>query len=401
MGNLSTEIKLALAVLGVCVLAAMAGARVAGEIFEGSVEDAALSTLQAAADSFAAQERAEIEKLAATLDALLANDDLRAAFVARDREKLLRIAAPLFRTMSERDRITHWYFIEPEPDRSVFLRVHRPELRGDRIERATLRRAIETRELGAGKELGKTAFALRAVRPWYDHGKLLGYMELAEEIDYFLTAMKSRTGDDYGLLVKKKYLDERAWAAVLGPRANTWNDRPDVVVVNTTTFTEGIIDFAGDVEAIPDRGEPLGEAIRGERAYVRGIFPVRDAAGRKVGGLFVLHDFTRHHGALRAGLLQSSLALLAIGVAVAGVVALLVRRLVFARLAKLRGALEAHARNASLPPSRIVELDTDDELGRLEALFRRVMFPAQPDPGAADRGAAPQPPTSDGADRNR
>ena len=377
MGNLSTEIKLAIAVLAVCIVAAVAGARVAGDIFERSVEDAAVATLQAAADTFAAQERAEIEKLAATLDALLANDELRAAFVARDREKLLAIAAPLFKTMSERDRITHWYFIEPEPAKTVFLRVHRPELLGDRVDRVTLQRAIETGELGAGKELGQTAFALRAVRPWYHQGKLLGYMELAEEIDFLLTAMKANTGDDYGLLVKKKFLDESAWARVLGPRANTWNDRPDVVVVNTTTFTDGIIDYSGDVEVIPDRGQTLGEVVRGERAYVRGIFPVRDAAGRKVGGLFVLHDFTRHHGALRAGLVQTSLALLTLGAAAAALVALLVHQLVFARLARLRLALEARAREEGLPPSRIVEHESDDELGRLEAIFRRVMSPAR------------------------
>jgi hypothetical protein len=385
MGNLSVEIKLALAVLAVCLVAAIAGAGVAGNIFEQSVEDAALATLQSAADAFAAQERGEVEKLASTLDALLANDELRAAFVARDRQKLLAIASPLFETMARRDRVTHWYFIEPE--QVVFLRVHRPELRGDKVERVTLQRAIDSRELGAGKELGQTAFALRAVRPWYHQGKLVGYMELAEEIDYFLTEMKARTGDDYGLLVKKKFLDESAWARVLGPRANTWNDRPDVVVVNTTTFTDGIIDYSGDVEGIPERGLTLGEVVRGERAFVRGIFPVRDAAGRKVGGLFVLHDFTRHHGALRAGLVQSFLALLALGTAAAGLVALLVRRLVFARLARLRLALEARAREEDLPPSRIVELESDDELGRLEALFRRVMFPARP---RAEHGGAPE-----------
>ena len=377
MGNLSTEIKLAIAVLAVCVVAAVVSARVAGGIFERSVEDAAVATLQAAADTFAAQERAEIEKLAATLDALLANDELRAAFVGRNREKLLELAGPLFKTMTERDRITHWYFIEPEPDRTVFLRVHRPDLRGDRVERATLRRAIETRELGAGKELGKTAFALRAVRPWFHQGKLIGYMELAEEIDFFLTAMKARTGDDYGLLVKKKYLDEKKWASVLGPRANTWNDRPDVVVVNTTTFTEGIIDFDGDVEGIPDRGEPLGEAVRGERAYVRGIFPVRDAAGRKVGGLFVLHDFTRHHAAMAAARIQSFLAFVTLAFACTALVALAVRLVVFRRLGRLRRDLEARAEDAGLPPGRVVQLESEDEIGRLEALFRRVLFPSR------------------------
>jgi hypothetical protein len=390
MGSLSVEIKLGIAVLAACLLAAVAGARVTGGIFEQNMEDAALATLQGAAEAFASQERSEVEKLAATLDVLLANDELRGAFVARDRARLLAAAEPLLRTMSRRDRITHWYFIEPEPARTVFLRVHRPGLFGDPVDRVTLQRAIDTRELGAGKELGRTAFALRAVRPWFHDGKLLGYVELAEEIDHFLAAMKSRTGDEYGLLVKKKFLDEKAWASVLGPRANTWNDRPDVVVVDTTTFTEGIIDFSGDIELIPDRGVALGELVRGERAFVRGIFPVRDAAGRKVGGLFVLHDFTRHHAALRAGMLQAFLALLALAVATAAAIALLVHRLVFARLRRLREHLETHAGAAGLPPSRVVELGSDDELGRIEGLFRRVLFPARargdPD-GAAPRSA--------------
>ncbi|HET8569780.1 MAG TPA: cache domain-containing protein [Candidatus Limnocylindria bacterium] len=384
MRSLSVELKLAMAVLAACLAAAVTGAWIAGTIFERNVESAGLSTLRVAADAFAGQERSEIEKLAATTDALLANEDLRAAFEARDRERLLRLAAPLFATIRERDRITHWYFIDV--DRTVFLRVHKPELRGDLVERATLQKAIDTRELGAGKELGQTAFALRAVRPWLRDGRLVGYVELAEEIDHFLTALKSRTGDEYGLLVKKKFLNEQAWARVLGPRSNTWNDRPDVVVVDTTTFTEGIIDYDGDIEAIPDGGDALGELRRGDRAYVRGIFPVLDAAGRKVGGLFVLHDFTRAHDALRSGLLQAFLVLVAIGIVTAAAIAALVRWVVFGRLERLRRDLEARAARDALPPSRYVELESEDEIGRLEGLLRRVLYPSRarqdPDGGA-------------------
>lgn len=390
MRSLSVELKLAFLVLVVSVAGGLAGAHVAGEIFERNVEDAGMASLQGAADAFAAQERAEIEKLAATLDALLASDRLRHAFVARDRERLLEFAAPLFRTMIERDRITHWYFIEPDPGRKVFLRVHRPELHGDRVDRITLQQAIDNRDLGAGKELGQTAFALRAVRPWFHEGKLVGYMELAEEIDHFLTAMKARTGDEYGLLVKKRFLDEQAWANVLGPRSNTWNDRPDVVVVDTTTFTEGIIDWQGEVESLPDRGLALGEVVRGDRAYVRGIFPVRDAAGRKVGGLFVLHDFTRHHEAMQDAIATTRGVLAAIGAAVAAIVALLVRLLAFARLERLRRALEEQAARAGLPPSRVVQLASEDEIGRLERLFHRVLHPGRPreePPGGAPPGA--------------
>ncbi len=390
MRSLSVELKLILAVVVISLVAGLVAARSAGRVFERNVEEAGLATLQSAADAFAAQERSDVEKLASTLDALLANDDLRAAFVARDRARLLAASSPLFETMRTRDRITHWYFIEPDPARTVFLRVHRPELHGDVVERATLRIAAETRELGAGKELGRTAFALRAVRPWLHEGKLLGYMELAEEIDHFLGAMKDRTGDEYGLLVKKKYLDENAWAAVLGPRSNTWNDRPDVVVVDTTTFTEGIVDFDGDVEAIADGGLALGEVQRGDRAYLRGIFPVRDASGRKVGGLFVLHEFTRQHAAIRATLVQTLFAILAVSAVSAALVALAVHALLFKRLGRLRRELEAHADRAGLPPGRVVELASEDEIGRLEALFRRVIFPSRgrdEPPGDAPKSA--------------
>lgn len=390
MQSLSVELKLAVAILVTCAAMGVAGAHVAGRIFERNLETATRATLRGAADAFAAQERSDVEKLAATLDALLANDRLREAFRARDRERLLEVAAPLFATMSERDRVTHWYFIEPDPTRAVFLRVHRPELHGDRVERATLRQAVETRDLGAGKELGQTAFALRVVRPWVHGGELLGYVELGEEIDHFLTAMKARTGDEYGLLVKKKFLDEQAWARVLGPRSNTWNDRPDVVVVDTTTFTDGIVDWAGDVELVPEHGDELGELHRGGRVYVRGIFPVRDAAARKVGGLFVLHDFTESHGMLRAARLQTLLALLAVGACAGALLVALARWLVFARLRRLRRALEALAMTQALPPSRVIERESDDEVGRLEALFRRAVFPSrrrEPD-GAAATGAA-------------
>jgi HAMP domain-containing protein len=297
--------------------------------------------------------------------------------------------------MRARDRITHWYFIEPGPVPAVFLRVHRPELHDDVVNRATLRIAAETMDLGAGKELGRTAFALRAVRPWVRDGKLLGYMELAEEIDHFLGAIKSRTGDEYGLLVKKKFLDERAWAAVLGPRSNTWNDRPDVVVVDTTTFTEGIIDFGGDLETIPDAGLSLDEVERGDRSYVRGIFPVRDAAGRKVGGLFVLHDFTPQHAAIRAALLQTFLAIVAVFALSAAAIAGAVHVLLFRRLARLRDALEARADAAGLPPGRVVALESEDEIGRLEALFRRLVFPSR----GRDEPPGDAPPSAGGPGR--
>jgi len=363
--------RLGAAVAGAVLVTAGAAAAVIGHIGERTMEDAAASSLRGAVGLFQSLERGDVERLSATLDALLDREGLRQAFLERDREKLLALTGPLFRALRERDGITHLYFIEPS--RACFLRVHKPELFGDRIERATLARAAETGGRASGMELGQTAFALRVVRPWFHQGRLLGFVELAEEINHFLVRMKRETGNDLGLLALKKYLDEKAWSRVVGAGRNTWNARPDVLVIDTTTFTEGIFDFQGDLETIPESGLLLDEEVRGEKAWIRGIFPLRDAADRRVGALFVLHDFTETHALLaaarrRTALVVTGFAALCLALTWAALEWLLLRRL--RRIVRL---LEEQAG----PPR-----GGGDELQRLEALARQSDA-RQPDASAS------------------
>jgi Double sensory domain of two-component sensor kinase len=338
--RLSAETKLVLTLLSIGALSGALGAELVSRGFEERAEAVGATVLTGANEAFQAQQAAEVDKLGATLDALLASRELRAAFVKRDREGLQRLAAPILEVLQERDHVTHWYFHEPGPDRRVFLRVHRPELFGDAVERITLRRAAETGEQGAGLELGRTAFALRVVRPWIVDEQLIGYMELAEEVTRFLATMKGRTGDEYGLLIQKRFIDEKSWAAVLGPRANTWNARPDVLVVDAADFTDGIAQFDGDVERLPETGRFLGEAERLGRTFIRGAFPITDAAGRRVAALFVVHDFTAHHAAVRGGRRQAFAILLLLALATTATTVVLVRRTISSRLTEQRDGLE-------------------------------------------------------------
>jgi hypothetical protein len=331
LARLSPESKLVLGLVAVGLLSGGLGAELVSRGFEERVEAVGATVLGGAAAAFRGQQAAEQEKLAATLDGLMASRELRTAFLARDRDGLQRLAAPVLEVLRERDRITHWYFHEAEPARRVFLRVHRPALFGDTVDRVTLRRAAETGELGAGLELGRTAFALRVVRPWIVDGQLIGYMELAEEIDHFLSAMKGRTGDDYGLLVQKRLIDEQAWAAVLGPRVKSWNPRADMLVVDVTDAADGLEDFTGEIDRLPDGGQLLGEKVRAGRASIRGVFAVPDAAGRKVAALYVLHDFTAHHRAMQEGRRQAWVTMLLVSLGAAALMVALARALVFGR----------------------------------------------------------------------
>jgi len=357
MARASSRIRLG-AVLGVVLLGTgLAAALAVGAITESTMEGAAAESLRVAAGMFSALERSDADKMASTLDALMAREDLKAAFLARDRARLQAAAEPIFRVLRERDGITHWYFIEPS--RECFLRVHRPDLFGDRIARTTLARAAETGGLAFGKELGQTAFALRVVRPWVVDGRTLGYLELAEEIDNFLVRMKRETGNDFGILVKKAFLDEKAFARVLGGSGRAWGARADVAVVDTTTFTRGIIDFQGDIDAVPEAGQLLEEEVRDGRAWIRGIFPVRDAADRRVGALFVLHDFTPTHLGLAAGRRRTMWAVVLLSLAGLALAWGALEWLVFARMRRALAGLE---RGPAAVGDRL------DELGRLERL---------------------------------
>ena len=60
------------------------------------------------------------------------NPDIQNAWLARDRDTLLGLTAPLFEKLRRDYRITHLYFIDA--NNTCFLRVHNPPRFGDRIE---------------------------------------------------------------------------------------------------------------------------------------------------------------------------------------------------------------------------------------------------------------------------
>jgi len=382
MSSLSIRSRIVIAVVALLAAAALAASLLVGHVIARNFRLATADSLQRASEGFASMERNDVEKLSAILNALLAREDLKAAFLARDRRGLLALAEPLFEVLAHQDGITHWYFHDAEP--RTFLRVHRPEVYGDKVDRATLRKAMETQDIGYGKEVGATAFALRVVKPYRDGGEVIGYVELGEEIDHFLRRMKDQTGDDFGILLKKSYLDEKAWEAIGRPN---WNDRPDVVLVDATSYGEGIIDFRGAIDDVPERGLALEESVRQGRARVRGVYPVKDATGRRIGALFVSHDVSGAYEAIDAGLAQMRVVLLAMFLAVTAGLYLAMERLALRRLRRMVSAAERIS--LRLPAGRHgagteVISASADEVMRLEDFFRRFES-ALDEPGQGQR----------------
>jgi len=369
----SIRLKLVVALLAGLMGIAVACAALMLFVYERAIRTAGEEKIQHAAAVFAQLEASEVSKLGAALEAVAVDQELQRAFAGRDRARLLAAAEPLFARLRERYGVTHWDFIAP--DRTSFLRVHAPALSGDVIQRPTLVRAATSRRMVSGKELGKTAFALRAVLPWVVEGRLLGYLEMAEEIDHFLGAIRAQTGEEYALFVAKAKLDRGDWSAAHHGRMEGWDEHPDLVLVSATTIATADRDLASRLEALPAAGVALPESGHGSRA-IRGVFPVRDASGEAVGAVVVRHDLSALYAGVATLRWQVVALVVLMAAGLAALVVFMLDALVFDRLARMAQALRdlpARMHSGELQLGAAARSGQDDEIGRFERLFDRAL----------------------------
>ncbi|MCP4149043.1 MAG: GHKL domain-containing protein [bacterium] len=236
--------------------------------------------------------------LSATLEALVKNKEITANYLSGDRKKLYESVRPIYRYLKSNNNITHWYFLRPEPAKTCFLRVHYPNKYGDVINRTTMDICIRTKQMVFGKDLGKTALALRAVRPYYHNDSLIGYMELGVELEYFLHRLKMQTQNDYTLLIQRNALDKLKWDSVSALKSDEQkhsNKRPYLLVAHTTKHSHAeklLAQLNLHIASVPRQGLPMDKVVRDGRHCTRGIFPYYDAAGRKIGIIAIRKDIT-------------------------------------------------------------------------------------------------------------
>jgi hypothetical protein len=367
--TVSIRAKLVTAVVLTLVASGVASAFLVRALYMRSARAASAEALRGAALAYEDLEKNDVEKLSTALDVLVASPALRDAFAAKDRDRLQAVAAPIHAVLKAEHRINHWNFIEPET-RRMFLRVHMPSKYGDVIDRQGLLRAMAKQETAAGKELGKSEFALRVGRPFIADGKVIGYIELGEGIGHFLGKMKAQTGNDFAMFILKRHVDEGEWARTRGAARNNWSDFVDAVVVNSTT-EDPIVDEAALVGGAT-ASQVLDEVSRDGAAFVRGVFPVREASGAVVGGLVVRHDVTALRGAMQHDLLWALAVLAALALVASGLVYLLVDRLIFRRLSRMMSTMQdlsTRVAGGDYGVGGSVRAERDDEIGRFEGFF--------------------------------
>ena len=257
--------------------------------------------------------KSDTDTLSAALDLITRDDVFRRLMMAKDRQRLLQRAKPIYDRLREQYGITHFYFTGP--DRVNLLRVHQPDRYGDKINRVTTSKAGATGKPAAGLELGSLGtFSLRVVFPWYDGDHLIGYVELGEEVEHILQRIKTISGIDIYVAIDKQYLSRKNWAAgmrMLG-RHDEWDLLPESVIAYQAMNTVDVP--IRSLLSKPSRqGQVLTEVNYDNRTFQTQAIPLRDAGEREVGRMLLLQDTTARIAHSRRELLFSSSLAIALG----------------------------------------------------------------------------------------
>jgi PAS domain S-box-containing protein len=247
----------------------------------------------------------EVNLLQAQIDHIARNPAMLKAWRNRDLPSLIALAQPAYEQVKRKYRITHFYFMAP--DRTIFLRVHQPDRRGDLIDRSTLLTAERTGEDSWGVELGPLGtFTLRYVRPWKQNGKTTGYLELGMEIEHLAGQLARNMNLDIMTVIRKEYTTREKFEA--GRQAfgfvGQWDAYRDFVVAHQTTpgLPKEVAHWL-EHDHNPATGSEAFNARQGEKRFTCGAIHLPDATGRGVGDLIVMRDVTVEAGAAWSALL--------------------------------------------------------------------------------------------------
>ncbi|MCZ7362607.1 MAG: PAS domain S-box protein, partial [Candidatus Methanoperedens sp.] len=335
-----------------------------------NLNETSLENIKNINNTFHTLEESDTKILSSALEVVIHDPILKSIYLEKDREKLYNYGLPLFQNLKNKFGITHFYFILPNG--SVFVRLHDEQIYGDIVTRVSFQKARDTKNLSSGIELGKTAFALRSVAPYYDNGELIGYMELGEEIDHFLKILKGNTNNEFAIIVDKEYLNREDWKSVrqvAGLRDN-WNDSEKHLLISSTSEEE----FASkcfvedNLERIEKGENRFSQFQNKNKTYVCGGFSITDAGGRHIGAVLSLIDITDHVVIAQ----KSNYTLL--GMAIILFVLTLTAGIIFSSsiskpITRLRDAANDIGKGNL---NTKIYIESNDEIGQLAASFKKM-----------------------------
>lgn len=323
-------------------------------------------------ESFINLEERDSKMLLSTLEVIVQDRSFKELYLKKNREELYAYGQPLFQNLKKRYGITHFYFILP--DGRVFLRLHEKGLYGDQVNRFSFQKARDTKNSSLEIELGKTAFALRAVMPYYNAGTLIGYVELGEEINHFLKIMKDISNSDLATIADKKYLDRDDWKSVrqVNNLRDNWDDLENHLVLSSTSEGEMAAKcFIEDNLERIEKGENILQQLNGTyQNFMCGGFDLNDARGRHIGAVLSLTPMSEHVVASKKAN-KAKLHMAIFIFLLAFIATILVSHSITKPVLELADAARAIGNKGDL--DRRVKIRSNDEIGQMGMTFNDMI----------------------------
>lgn len=235
----------------------------------------------------------DAETMNSILESLTGNLCIQQAWNNQDASALHTCVQPIFKRLSHKYRISHLNFYQL--DQTPFLQLHIPQYLKN-APGLVLKQVVTTGKDAYGLELEPSGnLALRVMNTWYVNKQLIGYIELAEAIEYLTPQISITLGSDVLLAAKKSYIDQKKWERqqLLFMPHSHWDRFTEVVVIDRWLWITGS-NFDSQVEHLLTQPSDLITNLNvGSFNIQTHNLPLLDISGQSIGTILMLQDVTR------------------------------------------------------------------------------------------------------------
>ncbi len=223
-------------------------------------------------------------QLISFISVIQSNSAIKDALKARNRESLLRETEQYYSHIKQYMGVSHLYFTLP--NRKNILRAHFPQRYGDIIKRNSQLDAERTGKTAYDVELGVFGtLTLRVVSPWWEDGKLLGYVEMGVEIQEIARQLEQSNSAEILIFIKKDLIDLDSFKRGFGklPPNSDLDRFPSLVLTSPTSFVlPNDFDFIVKQSSKTTANSLVEKAIGGNQFYLLTV-PIQDNLNNQIG----------------------------------------------------------------------------------------------------------------------